>query len=127
MDNRMTMIELTARRIEVDEMSDWDTYVLSLAENEDASGWQLIFSLPLHPGEQDVALGQATYAITTHEGITHYGGVQNWRREGNQFQFWLNKKASEALGLDDELSISVPNRDNAELVENALGRIVGKS
>lgn len=118
-------MELTARSVEAAEMAELESLVLSIAENQDGSGWKLIFMRPSRPTDQDLALNQATYAITSHEGVTVYGGVVDWSRSGATFRFVMTAEAASVLGLDEQFVLITVDDAAAGLIDDARQWIVG--
>ncbi|UQE75335.1 MULTISPECIES: hypothetical protein [unclassified Gordonia (in: high G+C Gram-positive bacteria)] len=88
-------------------------------DTESDACFQLQRDLPGGPHEEQ-------HAITTGASAPVYGGVLQWRRVGDRFEFALNRRAT-ALFADDVLSFVVTPADGqsvdqlAEHVERLLG------
>ena len=65
----------TVRRIGVKELTDDETFVVGLTEDDEGAGRALVFMVSLAFDEQDRALGMDTYCVSNEVGATVYGGV----------------------------------------------------
>lgn len=101
-------------------------YSLSLGGAQAGVEWLISLQLPLDISEQDILLGQDTYAITTSTGATHYGGVLGWGFWPGGFFLDLENEAAESLGLESKVSFRVPRAgDISSKIEAGLTRILG--
>ena len=121
MGGKVAMMILTASRADAQPLFDLECFTLSMAENEDGTGWALLISCGLE-AETD-SLGR--YEITTHEGVTYYGGISRWDRRGVRVKFSLTAEAAGALGLERSFEIAFADSDTAGVVDAALSRITG--
>lgn len=119
MGDKVAMLILTASRAEAQPLLDLECFTLSIAENEDGSGWALHISCGLEPETDPIG----PYDITTHEGITYYGGISNWERRGVGIKLMITAEAAETLGLEETFEIVFADSETAELVDAALSRI----
>jgi hypothetical protein len=91
-----------------EEIEDVDCFIVALAEEPDGSGARLEIQIALwEPDPQDVALGQDTYCLCTQQGATCYGGVTAWCLRDRWLHLWLDERAADTLGLDDEIAIEL--------------------
>jgi len=101
-------------------------YSLSLGGTQAGVEWIISLQLPLDISEQDILLGQDTYAITTSTCATHYGGVLGWGFWPDGFFLDLENEAAESLGLESKVSFRVPGAgDISAKIEAGLTRILG--
>ena len=119
----MTM-RLTAGVVSVGDLEDLDSYAVSLAEHPDGTGWALIISRAYEFTDEDIAQGMGTYAISTHEGRTHYGGIKGWQRNGVEFEVDVDEATVEDLGLEERFSLIVADDSTADTVEAGLQRVL---
>lgn len=91
------------RRIAVEELDDVDTFVVGLAEHEDGSGEALLLMASLTVAdEQDRALGQDTYCVSTAWGATVYGGMTECALRGDLLLLRFDAVAAETLGIGQD-------------------------
>jgi hypothetical protein len=86
------------RRVSAVEMEDLNTFAVVLSDNLDGSGDVFELQKALSFGEQDIALGQATYCLSLPSGETHYGGVVAFALEPSSFTLDLTPVAGEIFG-----------------------------
>ncbi|GAB2458661.1 hypothetical protein GCM10027265_04800 [Jatrophihabitans fulvus] len=115
-------MHLRADRVDIGELEGVDAFVLALAQNADASGWNLIFMLPLDPDDED------GYSISTHEGATALGGVTAWQRDGVVFRLSIEQTIADGLGIEPDVAVEMGDGQGelaADAVEDALRHIIG--
>ncbi len=94
------IVGFTVYHVAVEELIDVDTFVVGLAEAEVGDGASLLISIALLPyDEQDRALGQDTYCISTEGGATVYGGLTRCVLHNNALLLGLTPDAATTLGL----------------------------
>ena len=86
------------RYITFEELDELNTLVLGLSDTQDGSGNILILERGLSFDEQDVALGQDTYSISTASGATVYGGIMRSVLDERLLTIELTAEAAGALG-----------------------------
>jgi hypothetical protein len=96
-------------RVVGEELPDLDTYVIDAADREDGSGEALLLMVSLSSyDEQDRALGQDTYCISTAQGATIYGGLTRCVLQFDSLTLGFEPEAAHALEVP--LDIILPLR-----------------
>jgi hypothetical protein len=112
-----------ASTVAAEESIELGSFVVILAEDEDGDGQRLELHRGLSFDEQDVDLGQDTYALSVEWGATHYGGIVAWRLLGTRLEIQLDQQASGVLETEG-FEIEVPAA-KVDLVRKGLQRVIG--
>ncbi|MEN0067633.1 MAG: Imm10 family immunity protein [Myxococcota bacterium] len=83
----------------------FDGWMAAVAEQADGSGFALHFLRARTFDDEDEALGQATYCLTTNEGSTSYGGVERFERGPRHLDLDLTSKAAETLFVPERFRL----------------------
>ena len=105
------------RYITFEELDELNTLVLGLSDTQDGSGNILILERGLSFDEQDVALGQDTYSISTASGATVYGGIMRSVLDERLLTIELTAEAAGALGTTQTCQFLL------ELDSGSVGRL----
>lgn len=76
--------------------------------------------------EEESGEGHDTYCLSLHHGVSVYGGVTRWLLVPGRLDVELSKEASEALGVDAQLTIEF-DAPLTDVLEEWLPRILGKN
>ena len=87
------------RYITFEELDELNTLVLGLSDTQDGSGNILILERGLSFDEQDVALGQDTYSISTASGATVYSGITRCVIKDRVLTLDFSAEAADSLGI----------------------------
>lgn len=98
-------------------VDDWYAAV-ALAEHEDGAGQQLIIQRALD--EDGNAAESETYAISTDQGATHYGGILNWSTRSTILYMTLADEAANILSMTTSLRFALPSAEEASLIRRGL-------
>jgi len=112
-------------RIAVEELDELKAFVVGLAENLDGSGKSLLLSTTLTVfDDQDRALDEGTYSISTEWGATTYGGLTGCVRRSDVLTLTFDTDAAETLGIGCEcrLQLHVDDQSIAAL-QQGLRRV----
>lgn len=110
------------------ELTDVGVFAVVLAENADGSGARLEIQRAAAFDEHDEELGHNTYCVSTHHGVTHYGGVSAWRLTSQALELALDPAAAKALGGEPGFVIELVGVDeetNARLRDGLARVLVG--
>jgi Immunity protein 10 len=101
-------------------------YSVNFGNSQTGDEWLISIQLPLNISEQDIALGQDTYAITTSSGATHYDGVLGWGFWPGGVFLDLDDEAARILGLSSRINFQLPEAgESNSAIESGLTRILG--
>jgi Immunity protein 10 len=118
------MLEVNAVAAEEDE--ELGVYSVNFGGMQTGNQWLISIQLPLNISEQDIALGQDTYAITTSTGATHYDGVLGWGFWPGGVFLDLDDEAAKILGLASRINFQLPAAgESNSAIEAGLTRILG--
>jgi hypothetical protein len=121
-----SMMILAVDKVAAQEDEEVGVYSLSIGGLQFGAEWILSIQLPLNVSEQDISLGQDTYAITTSTGATHYGGVPGWGFWSDGSFLDLDAEAAEMLGLESRVNLHVSGVENINSkIEAGSTRILG--
>jgi hypothetical protein len=99
----------------------YDDGVFTLGFETDDGG-ALLLSLSDQVDEQDSLLG-ISYAISTADGATVYGGVESANLSGVDLSLHLSERASEALGLPCDLVLRLRDASEADAAREGFRRV----
>ena len=94
----------------------------ALTLHDGASDDVLAIQRALHFDDQDIALGMGTYCLV-RGGLTHYGGVLNWKLTRGTLTLALDLEAARVLQLPDEVSLLI-SPDGLPFLEDHLERLL---
>jgi hypothetical protein len=88
---------------------DGSIYAYGLAEQEDGTGWSLVFSY-----DESTCEG---YSLSTTDGATWYDALQGWSLDGQVLRLVLTREAAAELSLpiDLRLQLDTESVDAAEV------------
>jgi hypothetical protein len=119
-------VRLLVGAVDAQEFPDLESFVVSLAQYRDGDGWSISIQLPINVSSQDISLGQDTYAISTSDGITHYGGITSWSYSDGQIVLRLTEDAAAETALGEEVVLEFSGgREESEVVADGLAHILG--
>jgi Immunity protein 10 len=116
----MTVLEATAAAVTRDDYCE----VLYIAEDRNSTDGLLEVQRAFEFDQQDRDLGQDTYCLVVDTGPVHYGGVERWTAIDGGVRMQLSAPAAEALGLERDLEIRLPDPEHHALVVDALARLL---
>lgn len=122
-DSQMTR-RFRASAVAFETMADLNCFVIVLAEHADGTGERLELQRAITFDEQDRALGQDTYCLTTSDGATRYGGVRSHDLADGRLQIQLDDDAAATLGVDGFVIQLNPSVNTTSLHE-AIRRVLG--
>lgn len=73
------------------------------------------------------AVAKETYALSTEDGATHYGGIVSWARVRGGLLLSLSDEAAAALSLSSEIELEMSEGDDLVRAERALEWLVNPS
>lgn len=91
---------------------------------DESSGKSLELQRALKFDAQDVALGMATYCLSTSLGATHYGGIDTWHLAPHSLTLSLSSATAEALNLPRTLELHADAEELGQL-DDRIRRILG--
>jgi hypothetical protein len=100
----------------------YDDGVFTLGFETD-DGAALLLSLSDQVDEQDSLLGIDSYAISTADGATVYGGVESANLSGVDLSLHLSERASEALGLPRDPVLRLRDASEADAAREGFRRV----
>ena len=86
-------------------------------------GRSLVVSRPDAIDDQDSLLGMDTYALSTQDGATFYGGVESAKLEETSLELRLRREAAAALGLSTNLLLRLADESAADKARAGLRRV----
>lgn len=95
---------------------------VDLAEGS-RGGWGVSFQRTIHPTETEIAAGLGGYAITTVDGLTHYGGILQIALVETVLVVSLDVPCSRALGTGSELRFRFQALAEAETAFEDIRRV----
>ena len=105
---------------------DGGVLIAMAGENVNGKGAWVDFQLALDPSEQDTRLGMDTYCVATHEGRTHYGGIERVEAGSDYVDVLFGAEAAAKLDLPPLLRIDLRHvAPRAPAFVEVLQRIVG--
>ncbi len=105
---------------------DGGVLIAMAGENLDGSGAWIDFQLALEFTEQDTRLEMDTYCVATHEGHTHYGGIERVEPGDGYVDVLFRPAAAAKLQLPPRLRIGLGHvASRAPEFVALLQRIVG--
>lgn len=117
---------LVVDAVAVEEDEELAVYSVNFGGARTDNEWLISIQLPLNISEQDISLGQDTYAITTSTGATHYDGVLRWGFWPGGVFLDLDEEAAKTLSLQGRVNFQLPKADNINsTIEVGLTRILG--
>ncbi len=116
------MTEGTVRALATEDSK--DCFGVYLAEQADGSGGGIELQRAHSFDEQDRRLGQDTYCIVL-DGTAHYGGIVSWGLGGGVLVLSLDRAASEALGVDEEIRVDLQvDSPSVQALADGLARVL---
>ena len=97
--NAGSMDGFPLRYVALEEPEETNTLVLGLSDIQDGSGNTLIIERGLSYDEQDAALGQDTYSISTASGATVYSGIIRCVSNDQVLTLDFTAEAADGLGI----------------------------
>ena len=88
--------------------------VLTVGFAEEVGSGALLFSRSDRIDKQDSILGMDTYAISTQDGATVYGGVESATLNGTSLELQLTAETAAVLGLSESLVLRFEDPAQAE-------------
>jgi len=87
------------RHVALEELEDINTLVLGLSDTQGGGGNTLVLEKGLSYDEQDAALGQDTYSISTASGATVYSGITRCVIKDRVLTLDFSAEAADSLGI----------------------------
>jgi hypothetical protein len=115
-----------ARGAAIEESNLDQTFMVSLAEQENGAGESITIAIMLVNSQQDIDLGLDTYCVSNGWGATVYGGITAYRMDDRRLTLYLSQDAARRLKTRRTFVIDLQiGDDDIEKLRRGLARILG--